>query len=101
MISAMRDIDLELLDQTQRLGNETRDRIKGRTIRQGAEMIAKGLDKGLSLPACMKRWNQFLKENRSARTEIVSTEDPKAMLGIFYCFASIIHTGNLPEQVRR
>ena len=64
-------------------------------------MIVQGLGKGLSLPDRITRLKKFLDENRNARTEILSTEDPQAAMGIFYGLASVIHNGKLPEQLRR
>ena len=42
-----------------------------------------------------------LQPSGEARTEILSTEDPQAALGILYGLASVIHNGKLPEQARR
>lgn len=101
MISALKDIDMELFNEMKDLGDDGWARIKGGAVGEGLGLIAKGLGKGLSLPDRIKRLNKFLSENRNARTEILSTEDPLASLGILFGFASLIHNGTLPEQMRR
>jgi hypothetical protein len=101
MISAVRDIDMELFSEMQNSHEQGWEQIKDGSIGEGLSTIARGINKGLSLPERIKRLKQFLDDNRDVRTEIFSTEDPQAALGILYGLASVIHTGKLPEQLKR
>ena len=101
VLSAMRDVDLEKLQEMQQQGDAGWERMKDGDVGKGLSMIAKGLAKGLDVPDRIKQLQQFLQENKNARTEILSTEDPQAALGILYGFASVLHSGKLPEQFRR
>ena len=76
-------------------------RIKDGEVGEGLHRIAHGLDRGLGLSERVKRLHTFLTDNREAQTEIFSTEDPQAVLGVFFGLAGLIRNGELPEQFRK
>ena len=101
LLSAIRDIRHDLLDEMQHHCEIGVHRIKDGSVGEGLQRIAHGLDRGLSLSERIKRLQTFLSENKDARTEIFSTEDPQAIAGVFFGLAGLIRNGELPEQFRK
>lgn len=101
LLSAMRDIRHDLLDEMKHHCDIGVAHIKDGSIGNGLSRISRGLERGLSLSERLKRMHAFLEENRDTRVEILSSEDPQACLGVFFGLASLIRNGELPEQFRR
>ncbi len=101
LLSAIRDIRHDLLDEMQHHCEIGVRRIQGGSVGEGLRRIAHGLDRGLSLSERVKRLHIFLSENKDARTEIFSSEDPQAIAGVFFGLAGLIRNGELPEQFRK
>lgn len=101
VLSAMKDIRQDLLDEMQHHCEAGVERIKEGAVGEGLQRIGHGLERGLGLPERIKRLQTFLAENKDASTEIFSTEDPQACLGAFFGLAGLVRNGELPEQFRK
>ncbi len=101
LLSGIRDIRHELLDEMQHHCEIGVHRIKDGAVGEGLHRIAHGLKRGLSISERFKRLHSFFEENWDAQVEVLSTEDPQACLGAFFGLAGLIRNGELPEQFRR
>jgi hypothetical protein len=45
--------------------------------------------------------NRWIRESRTAKTELLSSDDPLAPLGILYVLGSLLRSGKLPEELKR
>ncbi|MAT68170.1 MAG: hypothetical protein CMJ58_01465 [Planctomycetaceae bacterium] len=101
VLAAIKDIRQDLLEEMEHHCERGVEQIKDGAVGQGLRSIAHGMHRGIGLKERLKRLQEFLNENRNARTEIFSTEDPQACLGILFGLASLIRNGELPEQFRK
>ena len=102
IISAIKDINAESRELVQNLSDEGVALIRDGDVGDGLQKLAESLQQRLKQPAQrMQRLAEFLEQNEEARTEIFSTEDPQACLGVLFGLAGLIHNGELPEQFRR
>lgn len=101
VLSAMKDIRADLYEEMQRHCNAGVEQIKEGKVGEGLRRIAQGIGRGIGPPERFHRLQAFLHENKDARTEIFSTEDPQACLGVLFGLASLLHNGELPEQFRK
>ena len=98
VLSAIKDIREDLFEEMGQDCETGVEQIREGNVGTGLRRIARGLDRGLSVSERFKRLQAFLDENQDARTEIFSTEDPMACLGVFFGLAGLIRNGALPEQ---
>ena len=101
VLSAMKDIRQDLYEEMEHHCGVGVERIKEGKLGEGLQRIAHGIDRGVGLGERFQRLQSFLTENEDARTEIFSTEDPQACLGVFFGLAALLRNGELPEQFRK
>lgn len=101
VLSAMKDIREDLYDEMKDHCAAGVAQIKEGRVGEGLQRIAHGIDRGIGPSERFRSLQAFLDENKNARTEIFSTEDPQACLGVLFGLAGLLRNGELPEQFRQ
>lgn len=101
IVSAVSEIEQDAFERLKRKGRAGLEKISSGAFWRGLGIIASGIGEALNPLERLDRFQRFLEENRDAREEVFSADDPAAALGVLYVIASLVRNGRLPEELSR
>ena len=101
VVSAFSEIEQDAFERLKRKGRAGLEKIRSGAFWKGVGIIASAVGEALNPMERVDRLQRFLEENRDAREEIFSADDPAAALGVLYVIASLVRNGRLPEEISR
>jgi len=77
------------------------DQLLGGNTLEALRTWGEGLIAGLTPSERVQKIQNWLNQSEETEAEMLSKDDPLAVLGLFYVLGSLVRTGKLPEELRR